>query len=60
MKSFRCVNCIYYIGKLRCMAFQVKGIPEEILTGKFDHIKEYIGDNGIQFEPVIKEEELNK
>ncbi len=37
----------------RCKAFPT-GIPEEILTGEFDHHKPFEGDNGIQFE-VMKE-----
>lgn len=40
---------------LKCQAFP-EGIPEEILTGEHDHSKPFEGDNGIQFEPIEKEE----
>lgn len=39
---------------MMCEAF-LKGIPEEILTGEFDHTEPYPNDNGIRFEPIEKE-----
>ena len=39
---------------MTCKAFR-RAIPVEILTGEFDHRKEYPGDRGIRFEP--REEE---
>lgn len=32
----------------KCKAFP-QGIPDEILTGEFDHHNAYEGDNGIRF-----------
>ena len=51
--TIQCFVCGRYINKGRCYAFP-NGIPEEILTGEFDHSKPYPGDNGIRFEPVTK------
>jgi hypothetical protein len=33
------------------------GIPAEIITGAFDHTKEYPGDRGIRFSPEPEPEE---
>ena len=49
--SEQCLKCIYLNDNLfTCKAFQ-KGIPEEILSGKFEHTKHYKGDNNIVFHP---------
>ena len=37
-----------------CKAFP-GGIPDEILTGKFDHHKPYKGDKDIQFKAIMTE-----
>ncbi|MCK9596452.1 hypothetical protein M0R19_04670 [Candidatus Pacearchaeota archaeon] len=46
-----CVNCIHFKEEkgLPCDAFP-KGIPDEILSGSFDHHKPFKGDHGIRFE----------
>ena len=53
MESAQCFNCEHLFSDaevLRCLAFP-SGIPAEIITGAFDHTKEYPGDNGIRFKP---------
>ena len=48
----QCTRCKQYKGELKCNAF-VDKIPEEILTGEFDHTKKYPEqDNDIVFEPI--------
>lgn len=37
----------------KCKAYP-DGIPEEILDGRVNHKKTYIGDNGIIFKKIIK------
>ena len=48
--SFQCISCYWYIGRIRsglaCYAFP-KGIPSDIMEGKFDHRNTYPGDAGI-------------
>lgn len=45
-----CNKCRYYKGNAKCDAF-LEGIPEDILTGEFDHTKEYPKqENDIVFE----------
>ena len=54
MQSTQCPSCKNLIMTeeyLVCNAF-IEEIPEEILTGEYDHTKPYKGDNGIQFEPI--------
>ena len=57
----RCYLCKSFTGKIKdvenigCMAFP-DGIPDHIKNGKNDHRKPYPGDNGIQFEPIKKED----
>jgi hypothetical protein len=36
---------------VHCVAFP-DGIPTAIREGRFDHIKPFAGDHGIQFEPL--------
>ena len=50
----QCNKCQNYFKdelKIICKAFP-NGIPNEILTGEFDHTKPYKGDNGLRFEPI--------
>ena len=50
-----CNECIHRkSGETKCNAYP-DGIPKNILTGKVDHRKKYINDNGIRFEPIPKE-----
>ena len=39
-QSIQCLICKHYEGARRCAAFLNKPIPEDILTGKFDHEKQ--------------------
>tara|TARA_B100002052_G_C15418394_1_gene391672 strand:+ start:305 stop:505 length:201 start_codon:yes stop_codon:yes gene_type:complete len=45
-----CNKCKHYVDGMKCKAF--KKIPDEILDAKNNHSKPFIGDNGIQFEPI--------
>lgn len=50
-KAGQCATCQNYILRTTtCKAFP-KGIPWEILTGRFDHSLPHPEDNGIQYEP---------
>jgi len=49
MMTTQCKGCDHYLGLLECEAFPY-GIPEDILTGEFDHTEAYEGDNGLRFE----------
>ena len=50
MMTNQCPKCKHlFIGKLSCDAFP-NGIPTEILSGNFDHTKEFKDDSGIRFE----------
>ncbi len=52
-----CINCRHsFVGKAGCAAFP-DGIPMAILDGKIMHRAPYPGDNGIQFESLIDEED---
>ena len=51
-----CVDCIHFnkhdYSKLSCAAFP-DGIPEDILSGDFDHTKKHTDqDNDIIYEPL--------
>jgi len=47
--STQCLSCTHLHKDLvSCKAYP-KGIPDMILSGKVDHSKSYLGDNGIQF-----------
>ena len=54
-----CVRCRHLDRDLRdadvCAAFP-NGIPDEIWDGENDHTEPFPGDNGIQFEPLSKDE----
>jgi len=48
--SERCLDCVHLrMPPLTCAAF-IDGIPNEILSGDFDHVEPFDGDNGIMFE----------
>ena len=57
----QCIFCIHYRKSFRrkkdymlvhtCDAFP-KGIPHDIIFGKFDHTMPHEGDNGIRFERI--------
>ena len=50
-QSDQCISCRHYRGPYTCAAFP-GSIPEEIITGGFDHSQPYPGDGGIRFEEV--------
>ena len=60
-QCFACKNILEYNAaffegivkeeRVTCRAFP-GGIPEEVLSGEFDHSNAYAGDSGIRFEPV--------
>ena len=62
MQSNQCLQCSHFLGRgdkrfgFVCEAFP-KGIPDEIVTGQFNHTKPYPGDHGIQFEPRNRKKE---
>jgi len=43
--------CAHYQGFMACAAFPDR-IPQEILTGLYDHREPYQGDHGIRWEPL--------
>lgn len=46
----QCWWCYWYVGGMECRAFGVKAnIPDEIMSGGFDHRQPYPGDNGRRF-----------
>jgi len=50
-QPIQCATCAHYKGQLKCKAFP-EGIPEEILTGRFDHTKFFPGDKGVRWKQV--------
>ena len=47
----QCATCKNHIPfTLTCKAFP-RGIPREIMSGKWDHRERYPGDNGILYDP---------
>lgn len=54
-----CGSCRWYIGDLQCAAF-LDGIPDDILSGEFDHEQPHDGDNGIQYEVVSIPPEVDR
>lgn len=51
MMTFQCPTCKHYNGTFTCDAYPDR-IPDEILTGEYDHTEPFEGDNGIQYEPI--------
>lgn len=51
-----CIGCSHHRANNTCTAFP-NGIPEKILFSEFDHRKPFTGDNGIQFDPLTREDE---
>ena len=49
----QCNRCANYLRNGKCKAFPDR-IPDAILDGEHDHTKPFLGDNGIQFEPLGK------
>ena len=46
----QCMTCRHYRrDDFACDAFPEE-IPDEIMSGDFDHVEEYPGDNGIRWE----------
>ncbi len=56
-QSDQCLTCRHYEGDFACAAFPSR-IPQEILTGLYDHREAYQGDHGIRWEPRDGEEEV--
>lgn len=59
MLESQCLECQFLLKVvdrkgLRCKAFP-SGIPDEILQNDHDHLEPYLGDNGIQFQPIAPE-----
>ena len=50
MRTAQCPICLRYRGLLTCDAFP-QGIPEDILTGQFDHTKAKASEQ--TFEPMV-------
>jgi hypothetical protein len=53
--SNQCSRCVFEFPDARgrtCVAFP-SGIPAEIVDGRFDHTKAYVGDGGIRFVPRL-------
>lgn len=47
----QCERCIYRLqGESACVAFPW-GIPDDIISGRFDHAQPYPGDGGFRFTP---------
>jgi hypothetical protein len=44
----QCDCCMFRLGGSHCVAFP-RGIPAEILAGRFDHTQPYPGDGDIRF-----------
>lgn len=47
----RCEVCVHFAGGSSCKAFPDR-IPDEIVTGKFDHARAHPDDHGIRFAPM--------
>lgn len=56
MQNNGCLTCKHIDKKtLTCKAF-ANGIPWIIISGTIDHFSPFPGDNGIQFEPIVKDD----
>lgn len=49
MQSQQCPTCIHYLGGFTCDAYP-DGIPQEIVSGEWDHREPQDGDRGIRWE----------
>ena len=55
MESLQCLNCVHFQGPFsdgpHCKAYPLEQepIPEDIITGRFDHREKFKGDNGIRY-----------
>jgi hypothetical protein len=56
----QCARCIFKInGRAACVAFP-RGIPADILTGRFDHTVSHVGDGGIRFVPLRRDRPVSQ
>jgi len=58
-QCFNCTNLFEHSEHLACIAFP-DGIPEDILTGQFDHRNEHEGDHGFRYKPVGENDDAVK
>lgn len=53
--STQCTRCIFKMaGKPVCVAFP-RGIPADVVAGRFDHTRAHEGDGGIRFVPLRRQ-----
>ena len=58
MQDKKCFECVYYLGKLKCAAFN--NIPDTILLGDNNHSTPLEGQgNNIVFEPIEEQQSTN-
>jgi hypothetical protein len=51
-QSDQCISCARFEGFGKCEAFP-EGIPNEIMSGEFDHRQEHEGDHGLRWIPLV-------